>query len=68
MPDRFPAGFTALAADAIDVLARVQASHARQRDSGDGWHLAARPAAPELAVSAELAITAAPLARTSPPG
>ncbi len=60
MPNRFPAGFAALAADALDTFARVQASHARQRDSGDGWHLAARPAAPELAVATELAITAAP--------
>jgi hypothetical protein len=43
MPDRFPAGFAALASDALDIFARVQASDARQRDSGDGWHLAARP-------------------------
>lgn len=60
MPDRFPASFAALAAHTLDTLAQVQASQARQRDSGDGWHLAARPALPELAVSTELAITAAP--------
>lgn len=59
MPVRFPSGFAALAAQARATYEEVLALHARQRDEGDGWYLAARPAPPELPFSAEVAITTA---------
>jgi hypothetical protein len=59
MPDRFPAAFAALAAEAHDIYQETQALHARQRDEGDGWYLVCRPAPPELPFTAEVAITTA---------
>ena len=59
MPDKFPAAFAALAAEARDTYEQTQALHARQRDEGDGWYLAARPAPPQLPFDAEVAITSA---------
>ena len=41
MPVRFPSGFAALAAQARATYEEVLALHARQRDEGDGWYLAA---------------------------
>lgn len=57
MPDLSPAGFAALAADARDTFEGVRALHERQRDEGDGWYLAARPAPPEMPFAAEVAIS-----------
>ena len=57
MPDTFPAGFAALAADARDTFNQVRALHERQRDEGDGWYLAARPARPEMPFATEVAIS-----------
>jgi hypothetical protein len=59
MPERFPAGFAALAADARATHERVLSLHARQRDEADGWYLVARPASPEMPFNAEVAITTA---------
>jgi hypothetical protein len=59
MPNLSPAGFAALAADARDTFEAVRALHERQRDEGDGWYLAARPAPPEMPFAAEVAISGA---------
>jgi hypothetical protein len=59
MPDTYPAGFAALAADARDTFEHVRALHERQGDEGDGWYLAARPAPPEMPFAAEVAIAGA---------
>jgi hypothetical protein len=59
MPDTSPAGFAALAADARDTFEQVRALHERQRDEGDGWYLAARPAPPDMPFAAEVAISGA---------
>ena len=59
MPDTSPAGFAALAADAHDTFEEVRALHERQRDEGDGWYLAARPAPPDMPFAAEVAISGA---------
>jgi hypothetical protein len=59
MPDKFPAAFAALAAQAHDTYQQVQALQTRQRDEGDGWCLVARPAPPDIPFAAEVAITTA---------
>jgi hypothetical protein len=59
MPNRFPAGFAALAANGRATYEEVQALQARQRDAGEGWYLVARPAPPELPFTSEVVIIAA---------
>jgi hypothetical protein len=53
MPEHYPAAFAALAADVRSTFAEVMQAQAAQQDKGEGWYLAARPAAPELPFAVE---------------
>ncbi|MGW0561435.1 hypothetical protein ACWDZ4_12580 [Streptomyces sp. NPDC003016] len=53
MPDTYPAAFAALASDTAGTLRGVQDQHKALTDSGEGWKLAARPAAPQIPLPLE---------------
>ncbi|WP_410659599.1 hypothetical protein [Amycolatopsis sp. lyj-112] len=57
MPGHFPAGFAALAADAHDGLTTLRTAHENAPNTGPGWTLVARPAAPAPPVRLEQLIT-----------
>ncbi len=47
LPQAYPLGWAALAADGARTLTRLLAGHARLPDRGRGWYLAARPRSPQ---------------------
>jgi len=59
MSGEFPAAFAALAADAAEGLAQIQAAHERLNDTGTGWYLVCRPARPAPPFELEQLITGA---------
>ncbi|MEV0237834.1 hypothetical protein [Nonomuraea sp. NPDC050786] len=64
LPDRFPQAYALLAREACATLADVERDHAQQKDRGQGWYLAARPARPDWPVALEQSARAA--AQTPP--
>ncbi|MFE2754028.1 hypothetical protein ACFXGA_18720 [Actinosynnema sp. NPDC059335] len=58
LPQRYPAAWAVLAADAAARLDQIRAAHAATSTGGDGWYLAARPAAPAPPLALEQRITA----------
>ncbi|AQZ62955.1 unnamed protein product [[Actinomadura] parvosata subsp. kistnae] len=53
LPERFPQAYALLARDARATFADVQRHHAQQKERGQGWYLAARPARPDWPVALE---------------
>lgn len=58
MRESHPAAFAALAADTMQTLHQVQRQLRLLADTGEGWQLAARPAAPDVPFPLERALAA----------
>jgi len=57
MPEEFPSGFAALAADAGEGLKQIRTAHERLEETGPGWYLVCRPARPAPPFELEQLIT-----------
>lgn len=60
LPTSHPAAWALLAADTTETLAEVRQAQIRMPQTGEGWYLAARPAAPTLPLELEVALAGLP--------